>query len=448
MQLANHSAKHFDRGNGWKSRSRVILLVIFAIIALAATVFGFVLPYYLNASSSLNSDASDGNAKVQQKSGKSFAGLSAPSSIPFDLDGIDANAPVVDVSEGGTAVLLDHSWKCGGNYQNIAAAPIDSSHVFGSNTDDPNDEIHYYPALISSNGTTKLADPENDETGFWEPQDGTGTDERIVWKSSKIGYEASSGTDTWRIQTWDKTTGNVKTLADSISLNNGSSDTPITPGEVGPTFNDREAYYAGFVRNGAGAYKLSVIGMPFNGSENPMIIAEGSYPAAVDDGVIFAVSSHHGKEASRYSAVAFKGTDSKKVKNTFSIVDRGSKRYGISGIWACGSNRVVSFTSKNASKGSYILVSTDSFKSVAVWLHVKSPSVVASLNNDWLVWGSGSQASNNGMYAYNWKTSQVKFLGNAEGYSRPSIARSSNTVLVPQFNGYDQAVSFVIGILK
>ena len=125
MQLANHSAKHFDRGNGWKSRSRVILLVIFAIIALAATVFGFVLPYYLNASSSLNSDASDGNAKVQQKSGKSFAGLSAPSSIPFDLDGIDANAPVVDVSEGGTAVPLDHSWKCGGNYQNIAAAPAD-----------------------------------------------------------------------------------------------------------------------------------------------------------------------------------------------------------------------------------------------------------------------------------------------------------------------------------
>ena len=87
------------------------------------------------------------------------------------------------------------------------------------------------------------------------------------------------------------------------------------------------------------------------------------------------------------------------------------------------------------------------FEDPLVWLRVQSPSVIASMNNNWFVWGSGSQSLNSGMYAFNWKTNQILYLGNAEGYSRPTIAQDSNTVMVPFLDDKNPALSFLVGVL-
>ncbi|MGE9990495.1 hypothetical protein ACQRB0_01690 [Paratractidigestivibacter faecalis] len=62
------------------------------------------------------------------------------------------------------------------------------------------------------------------------------------------------------------------------------------------------------------------------------------------------------------------------------------------------------------------------------------------------MWGAGSEADNADMYALNLGSRQILFLGNAPGYSRPTIAQDSDAVMVPVTNGM-KAVSFRVGML-
>ena len=70
------------------------------------------------------------------------------------------------------------------------------------------------------------------------------------------------------------------------------------------------------------------------------------------------------------------------------------------------------------------------------------------MNEDWFVWGSGSQAEHAEMYAFNMNDGRVALLGIAPGYSRPSIAQGSNAVMLPVYTGPSDPVGFEVGMLS
>ena len=119
----------------------------------------------------------------------------------------------------------------------------------------------------------------------------------------------------------------------------------------------------------------------------------------------------------------------------------------MSGVWACGDGRAVAFSSDDAAAGSYIGVWDDAFATPLAWLHVQAPTVVASMNEDWLVWGSGSQSEHAEMYAFDLDGGRLALLGATPGYSRPAIAQGSNAVMLPVFNGASAPVRFEVGML-
>lgn len=81
------------------------------------------------------------------------------------------------------------------------------------------------------------------------------------------------------------------------------------------------------------------------------------------------------------------------------------------------------------------------------WINVSFRIVVDSVNDEWFVWGAGSQMDNAEMFAFNMSSGVITLLGSVPGYSRPSIAQDDNTVLIPVFKGLSDAVSFKVGRL-
>ena len=131
---------------------------------------------------------------------------------------------------------------------------------------------------------------------------------------------------------------------------------------------------------------------------------------------------------------------------TYTVTSDGNK-WGIAGVWAHGGFRAVAVSDGTLKSSTYIGLWSDVFKTNLGWMHVKSPSVIASMNNQWIVWGSGSQTDNDGMYAFNWSRSEVKYLGACEGYARPTSASDSYVVRVPTDNDSGPAVRFNVGSL-
>ena len=434
-------SKHLDSSASPRRRPAWIL---FGVAAAAVVVVCVVLRVHPgtdveDVSSSTQGIETAGDATVVPAADGENTGTA---SLPFTIEGAPSDASVLDVSEGATTATLDGEWTFGGDYAEIGSFPIDATTVFGSCTQNPDDLASYTAALIHPDGVTAIEDAQTGET-VYEPQDGTGDQSGVVWRSSVLSLVPTTGTDDWRLQAWSSSTGDVTTLGTARDLN-GESDTPLLDGEIVPTENSTDAYFASW-RHGGGTWTPTVLSYALGDpSGTPVIVGNGSYPAATDTGALYAGSPDTSTSTVLYgSLLSWDGSTS----STVFTVSSGDGSWGISGVWACGDRRAVCLSSDNADNGCYVGIWDGSFSTNITWLHMASPSIVASMNESWLVWGSGSQSDNAGMYAYDFESTAIKYLGSALGYSRPTIASESNTVLVPESDG-QSAVTFHVGTLS
>ena len=412
-----------------------------AVVAIALVAFILVLGKRPSTEPSSPATTTQAGTVATSEPSATTATSSNPS-LPFSVSGVDASAEVTEVGSA-PAATLSGEWTFGGDYAEIGSAPVDAQTVFGSASGTPDDVSSYAAALIKSDGTwTPLETPEK-PTGmsFYEPQDGTTHVSGIVWRGSVSNNLPQAGTDNWVVRSWDRATGQARTLATAEALN-GTKETPTAPGDVVPTANDANAYFASATKDASGSWKLSVIALPLDGS-GARVLADGNYPAAVEDGVLYAANpvNDGAREAPRYARVA-RSADSGNSE-VLSVSSDGN--WGITGLWAAGDKRVVCVSSGDASQGSYLGVWSEDFAKSVAWLRVPTAAVTASVNGSWFVWGAGSQDANSDMYAYRFSDGKLVTLGEAPGYSRPAIAADNDTVIVPVVHDATSPVSFRVG---
>ena len=420
---------------GARKAAIVIGLTLLALVLLGIVLF--VLWQRTNGES--KESGSKGEAKVETVSPKTDDGNSsgepAGNGLPFSLTGVSSNAPVVKVKEGETKASLADEWTFGGDYREIGSFPIDGSTVFGSFTDDPDNLLSYAPALIGTSGGKRLGSASAASgDGYFEPQDGTGNSKQIVWRSARVNDSNAFGVDDWQISRWSAKDNEVRVLASAESVN-GRNDTPSIVGEVVPTANDDYAFFASNVLAGDSSWECDVLAMPVDGGDVRKL-GEGSFPAAVSGGVLFATSR---VSDGHYAKVCSARNGSLTAAKTRLTVKSGSDQWGVTGVWASGNYKAVSFSPASASSQTYVGLWSGDFEKPVIWLVIPSGSVVASMNDRWFVWGSGSQGENAGMYAYRWSDGKTLYLGTAKGYSRPAISEDGDVVMVPETDGNDAA---------
>lgn len=435
-------AKHFKEEHSSSKQRRFRRFAFAGVGLLAVALLGFTV--WALSTQRLNSEIAGGTGSaVISDSEPGAAGEGRGSSLPFSIDGVSSSAPVLEVPKDAQPLTLTNEWTFGGDFVTIGSYPIDENTVFGSSTSTPDDSSSYVASMIHSNGSmTALEEPSSGETA-WEPQDGTGDASSVVWRSSEMTFEPFSGEDNWRIQAWSAESGESVVLGTAEGLN-GSDETPMLDAEVVLTSNGSQTFFAS-MRKDWGSWKPTVLAYDLNSSDqDPVILGDGDYPAATDNGAIWA-----GDVASVDDSFAYHGLyrlSGEDIGRVFSLSSEGDA-WSISGAWAHGSWRVVSFSSSDPEAGCYIGIWSDDFDSCAAWIHTPSPRIVGSMNGDWIVWGAGSQYENAGMYAYRLGSDSVSYLGEALGYSRPSIAQECNVVMIPECDGENAAV-FHVGTLE
>ena len=371
------------------------------------------------------------------------AGATASSQLPFAIEGVPCGAAVVDVAGGASAADFNALWSFGGDYAEIGSFPLDAQTVFGSYSSNPDSLVSYGAALLGEGGFEVIDSPSVNPSLYYEPQDGSGDANRIVWRSSLLGDVAQTVSDNWRLQVWDGESGSVRTLGTSQEVA-GDEGVCFAYADIVPTMNAENAFFSTAVQEGD-ALSTLVLSYSLTEDEPGAVLAEGGFPAATDEGVVFASDpADAAADPFSYSKVSAceAGTT-----NPVLTVSSPDSSWHVSGVWASGDKRVVAFSSTDASAGSYLGVWADSFATPVAWLHAESPSVVASMNEEWLVWGAGSQAEHAEMYAYNMADGRIVLLGTAPGYSRPAIASDNNAVMVPVSGSDAGAVSFAVGVL-
>ncbi|MBW3092936.1 hypothetical protein KIH79_08385 [Bifidobacterium sp. 82T10] len=443
------------------------------------------------ATGSSGSGTANGSGTTGGSSGGSGA---ATSQLPFSISNIDVPTTIIDPEHGAANATLASEWQFGGDYRLIGSFPVDASAVFGSATDVPDDVSSYAAAFIGrtqggANAVTALDAPQTGQRVFYEPQDGTATADRAVWRSSTVNGSAQVRYDNWRVQTWSKASGKTITLATAQDLN-GREDTRALGEEVVPTFNGTHAYFATTVPDpdddDFDDWDPRVIAMRLDGSGKPQIIGYGSYPAAVDGGVLYAstdpddddryrdVVSYTDAGGTTKSIVRFSVGGECVVSSGITKLrqhadcdddddDDGDRNrnggrgdaddWSIAGLWAHGGYRAMAVTNtddaEDGNPDTYIGVWGDDFRTPIAWLHADGvANVVGSMNARWFVWGAGSQDRHAGMYAFNLTDGSVKKLGEAVGYSRPAIARENDTVMVPVVKDGSSPVSYRVGMLE
>lgn len=472
---------------GWRVRVAVIAAVMAVIIVIAIAVGWGVLArrddgsgQTAGASSSGTSSSNKAPSSSPSNGGDATAnggnaevkGLA----LPFGIDGAPADAAPIEVNAGADAAQLGDAWTFGGDYSAIGSAPVDANTVFGSSSATPDDVYSYAAALIGRDGTKLLEDAPagvSAASSYFEPQDGTGDAQRLVWRAASIGRTAATAaTDNWQLKTWDAASGRTRVLGSAHQLN-GRDDTPVTGDTTTPTANARNAYIASNVfKDGAWTEKVLAYALDGgaategSGAGAGRVVGEGAYPAATDDGVVYASGAVGGAAAGtgaasgsgasgdggarlyrEVSRVGDASGDSAAPAKVLSLVD-DSHAWGVCGVEAHGGVRAVAFcNASDSGAGSWIGLWADDFGTNKAWLHIASPTVVLSLNDNWVVWGSGSQATDPGMFAYRLADGKVDYLGKAAGYSRPAIASGEDVVMVPAIRGDGQAASFTVGRL-
>ena len=418
-----------------------VSLMVLAVAAIGLAVFSFAQGHDSREAeppTSSSSVAADG----AQDDVTDDATRVSSAKLPFSVQGVSSSADLIEASEITQTAMLTDEWTFGGDYALIGSFPIDSKTVFGSSTDDPNDVEGYSAALISPDNSIQLEVRQTSDAVF-EPQDGTGTSSRIVWRSSELSNLPITGTDNWRVQLWTPSLDKPIVLGSAEALN-GTDKTPMLDGEILPTANDSNAFFASMTKSDE-TWKPTVVSWALGHSLGATtVIGEGSYPAAVSDGCLWAANPDYEDSGTYYHSLSrWNGSSSSHV---FSLQSE-TGTWGISGVWASDVYRVVGFSSDDPSRGSYLGIWNVDFSKCLAWVHLNSPRAVASLNNEWLVWGAGSESDNAQMYALHLSDSQASLLGECKGYSRPSIAYDSNVVMVTVSNGMN-AVSYRVATIE
>lgn len=384
-------------------------------------------------------------APEQERTSGTIEQAPASSQLPFVLNGIPSDASPIEISDNIEAVAAESLWSFGGDFREIGSFPLDETSVFGSITETPDDVGSYAAALIAPSSIIALqAQPEPYANVFIEPQDGTGTRERLVWRAAQLSHNSLPNVDNWQVYVWNASDGKTRLLG-SAQLVNGTDRTPSTDWECIPTMNESTAYFASAVLEN-GTWTPSILAFPLSqpgGSETEQhaVIATGAYPAAVEHGVIFATSMSESTE-SNWDALSYH--DGIETTPLLTLGD-SPNRWTISGVWASTSFVAVSFSSSTTRDG-WIGVWDSSFKHSIAFIHTNTATVSADINNEWLVFGSASSIDNAHMYAYNCLDRSIKYLGEAPGYARPRIAPNDNVVLRPRI--IDMSSPVVFDVIK
>lgn len=370
-------------------------------------------------------------------SDKADVSTSASADLPFGLSGVPCEGNVIQAARGETEATLANEWTFGGDYAQIGSFPIDEKTVFGSATQTPNDVTSYAAALISPDSYELLEEPQLEEPCS-EPQDGTGTADLLVWRCTELLNVSSAGTDNWQLRAWDATTRTTRVICSAEDLN-GTKQTPLLDAELVPVTDGTHVYFASNLLSGE-TWVPSVICCELDESAQPAVIGDGAYPAAVNDGVLWAALD----ESNGNLCTALRRWNGQQSQDVFTV--ETDSRWGISGVWACGDVRAVAFGAADSAQGSYVGIWRGDFESLVCWVAADAPRVIGCLNQSWFVWGAGSESHNTEMFALNLGSCEVTYLGDAPGYSRPTVARECDAIIVPVTHGTG-AVSFRVGTL-
>lgn len=416
-------------------RHRIALAVVAAVLVCGAVAWALV-----SRPAGAPAEGPDSAASASSPAEKVTDPEALPSgdvtALPFSLEGVPSDGALLEAADCQDQASVTELWSFGGDYARIGSFPLDASSVFGSQTDDPDDIEGYVASVITDGSSTPLEAVQSGQT-YFEPQDGSGTPDLVVWRSSELINLPGSGVDNWRVQAWPAASGKSVTLGSAESLN-GTSETPMLDGEIVPTTNGSQAFFASLKSSGDG-WKPVVLSWDVSKETGETVqVGEGSYPAATSDGCIWASNPNYQSSGTFYTSLSsWDGSSSSEV---FSIEPKEGA-WGISGAWASSGYRVIGLSSDDASRGSYLGVWNADLSKCLGWVHIASPRAVGSLNDSYFVWGAGSEAENAQMYALRLDDMTLSLLGACPGYSRPSIAASNNTVMVPASNG-SGAVSY------
>lgn len=351
--------------------------------------------------------------------------------LPFAVDGLGTAGTVTAVSVSAPAAEARALWTFGGDYSRIGSLPLDATTVFGSESDDPDSLMSYSGALLTEGSFTRLTPKvpaTADPTTYREPQDGTATAHRIVWRAASVGTdENSSAIDDWEVWGYDRSAGGEAVRLASASALNGTDQTPAGP-EVLPTSNDDAVYFASNVKDSAASegWTRHVLQLGTSSESDPVDLATGDYPAAVDGGVLYAAPDQDGA----LTALVERGSAS----SARTLVTLAGS-WSITGVWANGDHRALAVGTSQGGGGSYLALWADGEEDDAVWLHVPSSRVIGSPSAARFAWGGGSDGEATDMFVVDWDGGGVARLGSATGYARPALSPDGDVVLVPATDG-------------
>ena len=361
-------------------------------------------------------------------------------SLPFEIIAMHVSAHPCAISPSGQtqAASVEEKWSLGGDFRQIPSLPIDSSQVFGSSTNDPKDLYSYKPAILTPQGARDLsADLLREDGNYVEPLDGTQNGPwitflgRQVSSSSTGDHQEDNVFAPWTIYSWNTNEQRLRTVMTWSDL---PAHSPRSSGELPPVSDGTHAFYGAKASTDHGDYSLIIAqGLADSTRSNkPQILLFGAYPAVSEQGLNVVATTMNSPLPSRVATLS--GSNFSAVSTHFDIK---SQDYRISGLYAAGDHQAVLVTpSSTSSEASSFLGLWDSTSAdyPTQWIMVDSRTPWVSIGEEAIAWGAGSQANNAQMYLRPWETGHITRLGETPGYSRPVVAASGHTVMIPRMN--------------
>lgn len=360
--------------------------------------------------------------------------------LPFEIIAMHASDQPCALSTSGQPqpASVDEKWSLGGDFRQIPSLPINTSEVFGSSTHNPNDLYSYKPAILTPQGAHDLsADLLREDGNYVEPLDGTQNGPWITFLGRQISSSSTGDHQEdnvfapWTIYSWNTNEQRLRTVMTWSDL---PAHSPRSPGELPPVSDGTHAFYGAKASTDHGDFSL-IIAQGLDGStrsNKPQFLLFGAYPAVSEQGLNVVATTMNSPLPSRVATLS--GTDFSKVTTHFDIK---SQDYRISGLYAAGDHHAVLVTPSSTSSeaSSYLgLWDSSSTDYPTQWIMVDSRTPWVSIGEEAITWGAGSQANNAQMYLRPWKTGQITRLGETPGYSRPVVAASGHTVMIPRVN--------------
>lgn len=361
-------------------------------------------------------------------------------SLPFEIVAMHASDKPCTLSPSGQSQdsSVDEKWTLGGDFRQIPSLPIDSSEVFGSSTHDPNNLYSYKPAILTPRGARDLsADLLREDGNYVEPLDGTQNGPWITFLGRQVSSSSTGDRQEdnvfapWTIYSWNRDEQRLRTVMTWSDL---PAHSPRNSGELPPVNDGTHAFYGAKASTDHGDFSLIIAqGLDDSTRSNkPQILLFGAYPAVSEQGLSVVATTKDSPLPSRVATLS--GRDFSAVSTHFDIK---SQDYRISGLFAAGDHHAVLVTpSSTSSAPSSFLGLWDSRSTdyPTQWIMVDSRTPWVSTGEEAIAWGAGSQANNAQMYLRPWETGQITRLGETPGYSRPVVAASGHTVMIPRMN--------------